>query len=137
MLSSAELTMSLDPESPERSWAAKFADAFRGVGEEIRSQRSFRVHFAMATAVILLGFALQVSLLQWCILLLCIAGVLTAEMFNTALEALARAITDQPNPHIRLALDVASAAVLIASLGAAAVGALVFLNRLGAIFGWW
>lgn len=125
------------PPLPERSWAAKFGDAFRGVREEIRNQSSFRVHFAVAGGVIVCGVVFRVDLIEWCVLLLCIAGVFTAEMFNTAMEALARAITDQPNRHIGLALDVASAAVLVASVGAALVGAAIFLNRLAVMAGWW
>lgn len=129
--------MADEPTTPERSWSAKFGDAFRGVAQEIRSQTSFRVHFAVATAVILAGAILRVSLIEWCILLVCIAGVFTAEMFNTALESLARAITDQPNRHIAVALDVASAAVLVASIGAAIVGLILFLHRLGILLGKW
>lgn len=129
--------MSDDSGPSQRSWAAKFGDAFHGVREEIRSQSSFRVHFTVAAAVILCAAMLRVEPLEWCILLLCIAGVFTAEMFNTALEALARAITDQPNRHIRVALDVASAAVLTASIGAAAIGLILFVHRLGCRLAWW
>jgi diacylglycerol kinase len=130
--------MSDEPRSPsERSWAAKFGDAFRGVREEIRDQSSFRVHFAVAGAVIVCGVVFRVDLIEWCVLLLCITGVFTAEMFNTAIESLAKAITDQPNRHIALALDVASAAVLVASVGAALVGAIIFVNRLRLMAGWW
>jgi diacylglycerol kinase len=131
------MSMPEDPEFSNRSWAGKFGGAFRGVGEEIRSQSSFRVHFAVAAAVVVCGVLFRVSLLEWCILLLCIVGVLTAEMFNTALEAIARAVTDKPDRQVRLALDVSSAAVLIASVGAAAVGLIVFVSRLGEILGWW
>lgn len=120
-----------------RSWSAKFGDAFRGVREEVRSQRSFRVHFAAAFAVLVSGWVLKVSLLEWCVLLLCITGVMVAEMFNTALEALAKAITHHLNRHIALALDVASAAVLVASIASALIGVIIFVNRLGLMFQWW
>jgi diacylglycerol kinase (ATP) len=63
--------------------------------------------------------------------------VLTAEMFNSALEALARAITEHSDPLIGQALDIGSAAVLIASAGAAAVGLIVFIHRLGVAIAWW
>ncbi|NQU23523.1 MAG: diacylglycerol kinase family protein, partial [Candidatus Nealsonbacteria bacterium] len=56
--------------------------------------------------------------------------VFCAEMFNSALESLAKAITDQFDPHVRTALNVGSAAVLVASIGAAIVGAIIFLNQL-------
>ena len=58
------------------------------------------------------------SLVEWCLLLLCIAGVLTAEMFNSALESMAKAITGESDPHLGNSLDIGSAAVLVASIGA-------------------
>jgi len=63
--------------------------------------------------------------------------VLTAEMFNSALEAMAKAISEDQHDGLGKALDIGSAAVLIASLGAAAVGSIVFLHRLGIVLGWW
>nr|MCU0875418.1 diacylglycerol kinase [Pirellulaceae bacterium] len=53
--------------------------------------------------------------------------VLTAEMFNSALEHLARAVDRSENRHLGSALDIGSAAVLTASIGASLVGALVFV----------
>ena len=74
------------------------------------------------------------SLVEWCLIVLCIAGVLAAEMFNSALESMAKAITSENNPHVGRSLDIGSAAVLTASIGAATVGAIIFLPRLAAIF---
>ncbi len=91
----------------------------------------------MALAVIVAGWIFGVSKLEWCLLLLCITAVLAAELFNTALELLARAISDEYHAHIEAALDISSAGVLIASLGAAAVGSLIFINHLGTVAGWW
>jgi diacylglycerol kinase len=74
---------------------------------------------------------------QWGVLLLCIGGVLAAELFNSALEAMAQAITRQEDPHIRDALDIASGAVLTAALTSIAVGIAVFGHRAGQLLGWW
>lgn len=54
--------------------------------------------------------------------------VLAVEMFNSSIEALARAVTEDFNPHIRDALDIASGAVFVAVLGAATVGLLILLG---------
>jgi diacylglycerol kinase len=78
-----------------RRWKRKFADAFRGLREGVRGSSSFVAHFVIAAAVLVAAAGLRMDAVQWCVLLLCIAGVLAAEMFNTALEAMARAITDQ------------------------------------------
>ena len=109
-------------------WVRKFACAFRGVAVGVRGENSFVVHGVATAAVLAAGVWLQLPQLQWLLLVLCIATVLSAELFNSALERLARAISAEDHPDIRDALDVASAAVLIAAVGAAIVG-LVLLAR--------
>jgi diacylglycerol kinase len=123
--------------SPERSWVHKFSDAFRGVKAGVRGQSSFFVHFFIAAAVVVAGVVLGMDCVEWCVLLLCIAGVLTAEMFNSALESMAKAITGESDPHLGNSLDIGSAAVLVASIGAAIVGTVVFAHRLLVLLGWW
>jgi diacylglycerol kinase len=111
-----------------RGWIGKFRCAFRGLACGTCGQRSFYVHLPMAAAVIACGIIFRAFLWQWCVLLLCITLVLAAEMFNTALECFAKIITDKHDPRMRDALDIGSAAVLIASMGAAIVGTIVFLS---------
>jgi diacylglycerol kinase len=120
-----------------RRWSEKFRDAFRGVWLAARNERSFAVHLPMAAAVLIAGTALRVSLVEACLLGLCVTTVLAAETFNTALERLAKEIDCQLNPAIAAALDMASGAVLLSALGSAAVGSAVFLYRLGLMLGWW
>ena len=115
----------------ERSWPEKFRNAFHGLKEGIRGQSSFFVHFFAAAAVITTAAMWLRELAEWCLLLLCIAIVLTAEMFNSALESLARAITDEMDPYVGRALNIGSAAVLIASIGAAIVGTIIFAKCWG------
>ncbi|MFW5693327.1 MAG: diacylglycerol kinase [Thermoguttaceae bacterium] len=119
-------------------WYAKFRNAFRGLGLGIRGESSFQVHFAFAVAVLLAGLLLRLDdLRQWCLLLLCITLVLAAELFNSALERMARAVSQQHDANLGAALDIGSAAVLTASFGAAVVGTVIFLARLGQLLGWW
>ncbi len=122
---------------PERPFRKKFQDAFRGAKLGVRGQSSFFFHFFTAAMVIAAATVMRVGLTEWCLLLVCIAAVLTAEMFNSALESLARSVTDQYDPNIGAALDIGSAAVLVASTGAAVIGTIIFLNRLGMLMGWW
>jgi diacylglycerol kinase len=109
-------------------WINKFRCAFRGLVVGVRGQRSFYVHFPMAAAVIACAVIFRADLWRWCVLLLCITIVLAAEMFNSVLEHFGRLITDKYDERMRDALDIGSAAVLVASIGAAIVGAIVFLT---------
>jgi diacylglycerol kinase len=116
-----------------RPWSSKFSDAFRGWRDAMRGQSSFSIHFAAALAVLVAAAILRVDPIEWCLLIGCIAVVFVAELFNTSLELLAKAITAEQHPAIRQALDVAAAAVLFAACGSAVVGAIVFARRIWAL----
>ena len=81
--------------------------------------------------VLVLGAWLGVSPLEWAALLLAIALVLGAEAMNTALEYVVDLAQPEWHPLARDAKDVAAAAVLVCSLGAAMVGLVVFVPYLG------
>ncbi|MFO0817127.1 MAG: diacylglycerol kinase [Pirellulales bacterium] len=125
MNESPEFPRSTLPWQGQRRWRDKFADAFRGVWWGVREESSCRFHLLSTMGVIVLAAVLQVTAVAWCLLLLSIAGVWTAELLNTALEQLARAIDKRPNPQIASALDLASGAVLLMSVAAASVGVIV------------
>lgn len=115
---------------PAKRWAEKYRCALRGVAVAVRGEDSFWAHIPATIAVAALGFWLEVSLTEWLLLALCIGVVLTAELFNTALEHLAKAVTSEHDEHVRNALDVAAAAVLAASVMAKIVGTVIFATRL-------
>ncbi len=129
--------MTLFDHPRRNAWRDKFRWAARGLLGAMRSERNFRIHLAAAVAVVVAGALLRVSPLEWCLLTLCIAVVLAAEMFNTAVEHLARAITQDHSEQIRDALDTAGGAVLLSSIGAAIVGGIIFLCRLATLLDWW
>ena len=118
-----------------RAWSQKFADAFRGCSRAFRSQSSFAVHVTVAVAVVVAAALFRATAVEWCLLALAIGGVLVAEVFNTALESLARGPGSRRHPRLRDALDMASAAVLVAAATATVVGLIVFGPRLVALVG--
>lgn len=108
-----------------RGWGRMFTDAVRGVKVALRGEVNFFLHIFIAALAAVAGGIIARTDEQWCIYLLCVTVVLTAEMFNTAIEHLARAVTRERRPEIRDALDIASGAVLVAAVGAACVGVLL------------
>jgi diacylglycerol kinase len=122
--------------NPRRSWRSKFRDAFRGLKLGIRGHSSFFVHFFFSALVIAAGMVLRCETLEWCLLLGCIGMVLTAELFNSAIETMYRGLDEATRPRVRSCLDIAAAAVLLASIAAAIVGSIVFMGRLMELFGW-
>ena len=64
------------------------------------------------------------------VLILTICAVITAELFNTAIENAMDAVTEEYNEHIRFAKDISAAAVAVTAAGAVLVGILLFLTDL-------
>lgn len=124
------------PQRPRRPWSHKFRDALRGLKFGIRGHSSFFVHFFAAALVVAGAIAVQCTLIQWCLLLMCIGLVFTAELFNSAIETLHRGLDAETRERTWKCLDIAAGAVLTASLTAAAVGLLVFGKSLAVMLGW-
>ena len=112
------------------SWSKKFTVAFSGVMKGVAGQSSFYVHIPMAAAVLVVAMTLGLDVWRWAILLLCIAIVVVCELFNSSLERMAHAITSEYNENVGDALDIASGAVLVASIFAASIGVVVLLQPL-------
>ena len=106
-----------------------FKYAFAGLADMVRTQVNARIHLAAATSVLIAGWFFQLSATEWALLFICIAGVLAAEAFNTALEYLTDLVSPGIHPLAGKAKDAAAAAVLLVSIGAIAVGLLIFLPK--------
>jgi len=124
-----------------RSWLAWAVGRKKSFGYAIKGLRALyletnaRIHAAATALVIVLGTVLRLAPLDWTLLAIAATVVWVTEALNTALEALSDAAVPEHSPHIALAKDVAAGAVLLASLGALAVGLLVFLPHLLARLG--
>ncbi len=114
---------------PPRTWLGKFADAFRGFFLSIRTQSSFVAHIPVAVACVTLAAWLGITAVEWCLVILAIGLVIMAEVFNTSIEALAKAVGRYPDNDLRDALDHASGGVLVAVLTAVAMGFVILGPR--------
>ncbi len=120
-----------------RPWRSKFKEAFRGIKLGVRGHSSFSVHFFCAAVAITTCVALDCRAWQWCAVLLCIGGVFTAELFNSAIETLFHGLDESAKTRWNGCLQVAAGAVLTASLFAALIGGIVFAQRIGELLRWW
>lgn len=110
-----------------------FRYALRGLADLVRSQANARIHLAISIVVLLVGFWLGLSRMEWVAIVLCMALVLALEAVNTALEYLTDLVSPGQHPLAGKAKDVAAAAVLLAAIGAAVVGLIIFLPKLYAL----
>ena len=100
----------------------------------LRTEANARFHLASAIIVIAGGLALDLPRIEWMILVLTMAAVLSLEAVNTAIEAICDAVSPDHNEEIGRAKDVAAGAVLIAAIAAVVIAVLVFGHRLLALF---
>jgi diacylglycerol kinase len=107
-----------------------FRHAGRGFIWALSSQANLRVHLGAAAIVLVAALLLRFSTIEFVGLTLCFAIVIAAELFNTALEVLIDYAWPEHHPMIGRAKDVAAAAVLVAAVGAAVVGVLLFARHL-------
>jgi diacylglycerol kinase len=118
-----------------RPWRDKFRAALRGLKLGVRGHSSFFVHFFVTALVLAAAIAFQCDTTEWCLLIGCIGGVLTAELFNSAVETLFRGLDEETRARVWPCLDIAAGAVLLASITASVIGCVVFLPKLARFLG--
>jgi diacylglycerol kinase (ATP) len=92
----------------------------------LASQQNAWIHALSTVAVIFTGLWFDLSWSEWCWIVLAFVSVWTAEALNTAIEFLTDVASPNFHPIAGKAKDVAAGAVLLAAIGAAIIGALIF-----------
>ena len=103
-----------------------FKFAFKGLRLAIRDEHNFKVHSFAAALVITLGFYFGITTAEWLWAVVAIAMVMTAELFNSAIEKLVDLVSPGHNHKAGAIKDIAAAAVLIATIAAAIIGVIIF-----------
>jgi undecaprenol kinase len=113
-----------------RRFAARLRHAVDGIAYAFRMELHMRIHAAAAAVVCLLAAVLDVSAIEWAILLAMCAMVIATELINTAVERAVDLATKESHPLAKAAKDTAAGAVLAAAVVAAAVGAIILIPYL-------
>jgi undecaprenol kinase/diacylglycerol kinase (ATP) len=121
------------------AWRQRLVLAERGLVRGVRSDSAFFVHFFGICIVIAAALVLGIGWMQWVAIAGCLTLVLTAEMFQQALKALAQSGREQSaNQELpagaQRALAIGTAAVLVACIGSTIVLTLVFWQRVDQLF---
>jgi undecaprenol kinase len=104
--------------------------AFAGLAAGLRAEHSLRFEVTVLTLVIALLIVFRPEPVWWALVALASAGVLAAELFNTALERLADHLHPERHEQIRVVKDCAAAAVLVAVAGSLCVAAALVIHLL-------
>ncbi len=122
------------PAVPNRPFLAAFADAADGIAHAVMHQPNFRIQLVIAVIAVIGAALLHFDTNTWLLVIVMIAFVLAAELFNTCLEHVMDLIQPDTHPLARSAKHAGAAAVLVASIAAAVVGAVVYGQALAHLF---
>ena len=115
--------------SKKHSLFSAFGFAIKGLGAASK-ERNFRLHLISTLLVIILSSLLNITKVEWLIILICIGMVLGMEVINTAIEEIVNFISPEYHLNAGRIKDLAAAAVLIVSIVAFIIALIIFLPYL-------
>lgn len=107
-----------------------FKYAIEGIVSSFKTERNMKIHIFIMILVIIAGIILKISALDWIILVIMFALVISAELFNTTFETVVDMITKERNEKAKLAKDIAAGAVLVLAIGSIIVGLIIFIPKI-------
>jgi diacylglycerol kinase len=112
-----------------------FVFAWRGICQVVRHENNARVHLLATVGVGAAGIGFGLSAGEWLAVLGLAVVVWVAEMVNSAVERLVDLVSPQPHPLAGQAKDIAAGAVLVAAIGAAIGGVIIFGPKVARLLG--
>ena len=103
-----------------------FLNAFRGIFVMFRSERNFQLEVIALLINIFLIFYLKLSTIDTVLVLIVSFGVLSAEIFNTAIEKICDIIQPEFDKRIGFIKDMSAGAVTLMAVASVIVGILVY-----------
>jgi diacylglycerol kinase len=107
-----------------------FKAAFNGIAIALRSERNLRFHFFAVAVVSISGFLIGMTNLEWLIILILFAIVISMEMINSAIERICNLIQPEKDTQIGKIKDISAGAVLWTCFIAVASAIILFVPKL-------
>ena len=102
--------------------------AIYGILGALKTEAHLRFHIVAAVFALVFAGICGFSVERFAILTVLIGAVIALELVNTSIEHACNSVTREYNAQIKLAKDLAAAAVLVMAAAAMAVAALFFIN---------
>ena len=109
-------------------------NALNGIALAAESERSFRIHTLAMVVVTILGWYLELAMLEWALLFLTYAVMMGLELVNSAIESFADFLHPEEHPAIKRVKDIAAGAVQVASIFSIAIAIVLFGPKIAALF---
>jgi len=103
--------------------------AFKGAYLLVTTEHSIMVQFSLGVAVIILGFVMHISPIEWMFQLLAIGMVLVAESLNTGIEKLCDFVHIDYHERIGFIKDISAGAATFAAIIAVVIGLIIYIPK--------
>ena len=113
-----------------RKHTISFKNAYNGLVWSLKTQPNYRIHLFLSLTSIFFGFYLKISYFEFLLIVFLITVGLAIETINTAIEEATDAIDTKIREDIKIAKDVAAAAMLIYAIGATVIALMIFLPKI-------
>lgn len=107
-----------------------FGYALSGLFAGISNEIHLKIHFVAVLIVTFFGYYFHLTGSEWIALIVCCGLVISAELFNTAIERTCDLISKERNQEIKYIKDVSAAAVFVLSVASISVACVIFSKRL-------
>lgn len=107
-----------------------FKYAIEGLIYGIKNERNIKIHFSIMLIVIIMGFLINISLIEWCICLILFGLVISLEYVNTALESVVDICSLEINELAKRSKDLAAASVFLVAFISFVIGLIIFLPKI-------
>ncbi|WP_079509790.1 diacylglycerol kinase family protein [Mesobacillus jeotgali] len=125
--------MALDADNRRKHpLASSFKFGFEGIATAAARERNVQIHAAISVIVIISGFFFSINKFEWIAIILCIGGMISMEMMNTAIERTVDMYTEEFHPLAKQAKDIAAGAVLVFAIASVIIGMIIFLPKISA-----
>ena len=112
-----------------------FSYSIEGLKYAYKYEQSMMIHVIATILVICSNIFFQVTGIEWLITILAIGMVLSAELFNTAIEAVVDLVTLEIHPLAKIAKDCGSAATFVLAIMAAIIGCVIYIPYIIGVLG--
>lgn len=111
-----------------------FKYAFDGIIVVYKREQTLSIMAIISLLVIVFGFLFHISYFEWLITLILICFVNSLEFINTSIEFTVDLVTKEKNILAKYSKDIASSAVLIATIFSSIIGLIIFIPKIINIF---
>lgn len=119
----------------KRKFSSSIKYCLEGINFVITNESNFKKEIVIGIITLLLSYILKISRIEFIIILIMIALVLTSEIINTSIEKVVDLYTKDYNNLAKIAKDVSAGSVLVMSIFSLLVGVIIFLPKIINVLG--